>query len=363
MKKIRVLVVDDSAFLRRNLPIILNSDPGIEVIGTAANGAEAIEQVKALRPDVVTLDVVMPVMDGLTALKHIMREVPTPVVMVSSLTTQGAQETLKALSLGAIDFVTKPSGQISLDINTVSNKLLRSIKLAYTNTIKIAAQVDVTRQKYRDLITNLSQEQPRTVAAPSGALDPSGKKSLIAIATSTGGPAALQLLLPSLPANLQAGIVIVQHIAVGFTRPLADRLNSLSKISVREAKDGMPILPGEALISPAGLHITVKRANDRWIARLSPEPADSIHRPSADVLFNSIAQCCPGEACAVIMTGMGADGAEGMRAIHNSGGWTIAQDEATSVIYGMPRRAVELGGVRVSLPLERIAANIIEATS
>ena len=363
MKNIRVLVVDDSAFLRRAIPRILESHPEIEVIGTASNGQEALEKIKELQPDVITLDVVMPVMDGLTALKIIMRDMPTPVIMVSSLTTKGAKETLEALSLGAVDFISKPSGQISLDIDTVSDTLLKKIKAAYVSKVKIASQIDVTRQKFRDLMTDLSTGKVPPATIPTKAKDPVAGRSLVAIATSTGGPAALQMLLPGLPADLNAGVVIVQHIASGFTLPLAERLDSLSKIKVREAKDGMPIRPGEALIAPAGIHLHVASANGSLVIRLTQEPVNALHHPSADVLFQSIAKCCPKETCAVIMTGMGDDGARGMLAIQQAGGWTIAQDEATSVIYGMPRKAVAYGGVSVSLPLDQIAAGIVQSTA
>ena len=198
--------------------------------------------------------------------------------------------------------------------------------------------------------------------APSGKMDPVGGKLLVAIAASTGGPAALQFVLPRLPANLKAGIVIVQHIAAGFTSSLAKRLDSLSEIRVREAANGMVISPGEALISPADVHLTIKRSNGNLIARLSDEPTETIHRPSADVLFASIARCCPEDTCAVILTGMGDDGAREMQSIQAAGGWTIAQDEASSVIYGMPQKAVEYGGVNVSLPLNQISASIVHST-
>jgi two-component system chemotaxis response regulator CheB len=363
MKKIRVLVVDDSAFLRRTLPRILESDPEIEVIGTAADGAEGLQKVKELRPDVVTLDVLMPVMDGLTALKHIMREAPTPVVMVSSVTYENAAETLEALALGAVEIVAKPSGTISLDIDKASAELIEKVKIAYAATIKMAANVDVTRAKFRSILDELAQGQPKPSAAlPRRGTGLEANKHLVALAASTGGPAALQLLLPRLPATLKAGVVIVQHIAEGFTRPLAERLSSLSQITVREAKDGAPITPGVALLSPANVHMTVSRVHNGLIVHLSPEPAQALYKPSADVLFRSVADCCAAQTCAVILTGMGNDGALGMRDVREQGGWTIAQDEATSVIYGMPDQAVKAGGVCVSLPLDEIADEIIRVT-
>jgi len=371
LKKIRVLVVDDSLFLRRNLPRILESDPEIEVVGTAADGAEGLQKVKELRPDVVTLDLMMPVMDGLTALKHIMREAPTPVVIVSATSREGARETLEALALGAIDFVTKPSGPVSLDIHTVRSELVEKIRTAYASKIKIAAGVDVTRDRFRAIVQDLTQDLtgfPKPVRSVVGGRV---QRRLIAIAASTGGPMALQHLLTRLPADLNAGLVVVVHIAAGFTHALVDRLDQLSQITIREAEDRAPIIPGVALVSPAGVHLTVARspagsgccASVGLVARLRSEPSDMLHRPSANVLFHSIANCCAAETCGVILTGMGDDGALGLRAIHEGGGYTVAQDEATSVVYGMPRRAVELGGVDISLPLDQIAVEIIRATA
>jgi len=366
MKKIRVLVVDDSAFLRRNLPRILETDSDIQVVDTASNGAEAVEKAKALRPDVITLDVVMPVMDGLTALKHIMREVPTPVIMVSSATREGAPETLEALSLGAIDFIQKPSGPISLDIDKVSSELHQKVRTAYSGKIKMAVNVDVTRDKFRAIVDELSQGRPEPVSTlPAGERAASGApKRLVAIACSTGGPAALQWLIPRLPKDIKAGVVIVQHIASGFTRPLAERLNSLSALTVREAEPDLPVAPGVVLIAPADQHLTLARdASRNLIVKLSPEPSNTLHRPAADVLFRSVAEVCAAETCAVILTGMGEDGALGIKSIRDHGGYTIAQDEATALIYGMPRRAVELGGVITSLPLNQIAAEIARVTA
>lgn len=360
---IRVLIVDDSAFLRRQLPRLLEMDSEIKVIGAAANGAEAVQLVKALRPDVVTMDVVMPVMDGLTALKHIMRDSPVPVVMVSSLTREGATETLEALSLGAVDFTTKPSS--ALEIEHKLDELVEKIKHAYANKIKLAATVDVTRDKFRALVSDLSRLQASvTPKRPRGTAPfTAGRRQVVAIAASTGGPAALQLLLSRLPADLAAGVLIVQHIAAGFTRPLAERLNNISPLTVREATDGEPVRQGYALLAPAGSHLTVGREPGRMLVRLSPEPANTLHRPSADVLFQSLARVCPNEACGVILTGMGDDGARGLRTLFEAGGDTLAQDEITSLIYGMPKRAVELGGVRLSLPLDQLADEVVKVVN
>jgi two-component system chemotaxis response regulator CheB len=360
---IRVLVVDDSVFLRRTLPRILENDPEIKVVGTAANGAEALQMVKDLRPDVVTLDLMMPVMDGLTALKHIMREVPTPVLIVSATSREGARETVEALALGAVDFVTKPSGPVSLDIDEVRGELVEKVRVAYASKIKTAARVDVTREAFRAIVDRLADERPQPVARPLDGPGPGGHRRLVAIAVSTGGPTALRVIVPHLPADLSAGLVIVLHIAPGFASVVAERLDELSPITGREATDGARITPGVALLAPADIHLTVARRGASLVAKLIPEPTDVLHRPSADVLFHSIASCCPDETCAVILTGMGEDGAFGLHAIHENGGYTVAQDEATSVVYGMPRKAVELGGVDISLPLDRIASEIVRATA
>jgi two-component system, chemotaxis family, protein-glutamate methylesterase/glutaminase len=360
MPKIRVLVVDDSAFLRRALPRILESDPEITVVATASNGAEGVRLVKELRPDVVTLDVMMPGLDGLSALRQIMREAPTPVVMVSSLTAEGEKETLEALALGAVDFVTKPSGPVSLDIDKVSIELVEKIRAAYGTRTKVETRADGVWERFRTLADTLRSRDGSIEAAAQPESEIGGKR-LIAIATSTGGPSALQTLLPMLPADLGAGIVVVQHIAAGFTKALAERLNDLSKITVREARDGEPILPGVALVSPADMHMLVRRVGVRLSVRLSREPAMATYRPSADVLFRSIASVCAEEACAVVLTGMGDDGALGLKAIRDGGGHTIAQDEKTSLIYGMPKWAVEMGGVSVSLPLDLIGAEIVRS--
>jgi len=362
VSSIRVLVVDDSAFLRRAVLLLLESDPLIQVVGTAANGVEAVQQVKALHPDVVTLDVLMPIMDGLTALKIIMREAPTAVVMISATTGDGTLEALEALALGAVEVVMKPSGSASLDIGSKRAELVRAVKSAARATVTPITPGDLTRDKFRSLMQGAPRSQQPDQPPPATVAPSNGVRRLVAIAASTGGPAALQEILPQLPADLGAGIVIVQHIAAGFTRPLVERLDKLSAITIVEATDGMPIQPGVALLCPATVHLTIERSPTGLVARLSDQPASAPYRPSADVLFRSIASACAPQACAVILTGMGDDGALGMRAIHEAGGWTVAQDEQSCVIYGMPRRAVELGGVHVSLGLDQIAQEIVRVT-
>jgi two-component system chemotaxis response regulator CheB len=355
-RNIRVLVVDDSAFMRRNLPRLLETDPDIHVVGTAADGEEGLRLVKSLHPDVVTLDVQMPVMDGLTALRRIMDEAPTPVVMVSSTTGEGTAETIEALSLGAVDFVQKP-GTSGLP----SGELAAKVKAAYLITIRRAASIDVTRDKFRALREQLMAAKPQQGAEARGGSAHAAASRVVAIAASTGGPAALQVLLARLPADLPAGVVIVQHIAAGFTRPLAQMLDRVCALDVREARGRERVAAGEVLLCPGEQHLTVQNRAGELYALVSPEPADTLYRPSADVLFESIAACCAPDACAVILTGMGDDGARGMLAIREHGGQTIAQDESTSLIFGMGRRAIEMGGVAVVRPLEDIAEEIVRA--
>lgn len=356
MKQIRVLVVDDSAFLRRYLPTILETDRDINVVGTAANGLEAIEMVKKLRPDVVTLDVNMPVMDGLTALRRIMQETPTPVLMLSALTSDGAKETMEALSLGAVDYITKP---VDITLGGVRKDLVEKIKTVYAAKVKVVAGVNVAAEKFRRLISDLSME-----AASWPGKMPAGpwtdNKELVAIAASTGGPVALQLVLRNLLPTIPVGLVIVQHIAEGFSQALAERLNAVSPLEVRMSEGQELVRPGLGLLAPAGQHLTVTRRNGKLYTALSDQPADTVHRPSADVLFSSVAQICGAKACAVIMTGMGNDGARGIKEIRDKGGATIAQDEDTSVIFGMPQAAINGGGIDIVAPLEKIPGEIMQ---
>jgi two-component system chemotaxis response regulator CheB len=360
MKNVRVLVVDDSSFVRRTISAMLEADPSITVIGVAVNGQEAVEMAVRLRPDVVTLDVLMPVMDGIEALKLITARTNARVVMVSSVTQEGAAQTIEALSLGAVDFIAKPSGPISLDIKKIRSELISKVLTAYEcKSSHRVAGADAAR-KFKQLISDISAVRTGADDAYYGAArDARTPKELVAVAASTGGPAALQVVLAGLPANLPAGVVIVQHIAPGFDKPLSERLNDVSPLEIRICRDSEPIRPGVGLVAPTGRHLTVRRHDRGLYAVLESEPSDTLHRPSADVLFHSVAKVCGPRACAVILTGMGDDGAAGMRAVADSGGFTIAQDEATSVIFGMPRAAVEKGGVRVTAPLEEIPARIL----
>lgn len=339
-EKIRVLIIDDSAFIQQVLTQVLSEDPGIDVVGVAPDPYVAREKVRALKPDVLTLDVEMPGMDGLTFLEELMRTGPMPVVMVSSLTQEGCDTTLRSLELGAVDFVTKPR----LDLSPKTQEIWADL----IEKIKAAARAHV---------------RPRQEAAGPRALHPSGARAkvaqhVIAVGASTGGTEAIRDFLMEMPADCP-GIVIVQHMPEKFTRAFANRLNNTCAVEVREARDGDRILSGHALIAPGNHHLELRRLGPQFLARVHDGPPVNRHRPSVDVLFHSIAAHAGGNAIGVIMTGMGDDGARGLLAIKEAGGRTIAQDEATSVVFGMPKEAIALGAADRVVPLERMAGEII----
>jgi two-component system, chemotaxis family, protein-glutamate methylesterase/glutaminase len=339
--QVRVLVVDDSALMRKLISDIINTANGLEVVGTACNGQEAIEQVAKLRPDVVTLDVEMPVMNGLQALEQIMRLTPTPVVMLSSVTRSGAQETIKSLELGAVDFVCKPSASLSLDIRKVQQLLRAKVRMAAKANMRIpSAAVPVIPRE----ITKLRQP----------ASNPADQ--VVVIGSSTGGPRALETVLTRLPGGLPAGVLIAQHMPEGFTASMAERFDTLSQLQISEARDGDLITPGCVLIAPGGKHLLVGRHRH---VEISDAPPHLGVKPGADLLMESAAQQIGADCLGVILTGMGRDGADGMLAIRKAGGRTIAQDEESCVVYGMPRAAVEIGAIEVSAPLDQIAENIV----
>jgi two-component system chemotaxis response regulator CheB len=345
-KMIRILVADDSAFMRTAITRMLESDPTLRVAGTAQTGQEALDKIKALKPDVVTLDVEMPGMNGLETLRHIVKECPTPAIMVSSLTQEGAEVTLEALDIGAFDYVPKQSSFVSLDIVKIREDLI--------NKVKAAAE---TRKK-RPMSQFGKPAAPERKALVAG---PKNAATIVALGTSTGGPKALQEILPLLPEDLNVPVLIVQHMPPGFTGPFAKRLNGLCKINVREAIQEEEIQPGVVYIAPAGQHMTVYRRGTSKIAlRLGQTPTGLLHMPSVDVMMNSVAEVFRSLTLGVIMTGMGADGAKGMETIKREGGFNVGQDEASCTVYGMPRSAAEAGVLHRVVPLLQIPEQIMQ---
>jgi two-component system chemotaxis response regulator CheB len=348
-RQISVLVVDDSAFMRTAISQMINSDPELLAVATATNGTEALQRIASFNPDVVTLDVEMPGLDGLQTLRCIMARFPRPVIMVSSATADHAETTFEALQAGAFDYIPKQIPAESLDIAHIRNSLIAKIKMA--------AQ---SRAPHADGASPRKPPQAAT-SAEHDALPISPRA--VAIGTSTGGPKALQEILPLLPPDLSVPILIVQHMPPGFTAPFAKRLNALSSVTVCEAVHQQAILPGVVYIAPSGIHMTVQRCGlHRVIIRLVPQPENHLHIPSADVLMESAATAFGGLVMGVIMTGMGSDGAVGMKTIYSRGGFTIGQDEATSAVYGMPRVCAEMGILNRIVPLAQIPYQIMQAT-
>ncbi len=349
-KKIKVLIVDDSALVRKILKDGLSADPDIEVIGTARDPYQARDILVLKRPDVITLDVEMPRMDGVTFLKKFMPVYPTPTVMVSSLTERGKKITIEALEAGAVDIVTKPRTGISDDLP----RMLKEIR----QKVKQAAKVDLSRfAKQKKIVPSVIKPLRATKA-----LDESTDK-VIAIGASTGGTEALARILPAFP-RISPGIVIVQHMPEGFTRSFAERLDSLCQMKVKEAQDNDRVLPGLCLVAPGGArHMEIIRSGGQYRVHLKTGEKVSGHRPSVDVLFHSVAVNAGKNAAAALMTGMGRDGADGLLAIRNAGGRTLAQDEPTCVVFGMPRAGWENGGAEMLVPLQNIPSvllNMIE---
>ena len=342
--EIRVLVVDDSAVVRQVMSDILGREPGIRVIGAAPDPIFALERMRREWPDVITLDVEMPRMDGVTFLKKIMAERPTPVVICSSLAQAGAETTMQALAAGAVSIITKPTLGLKDFLRESSNDVVTAVRAAAASKVR-----------------NLAARPAATV--PAEPIEGAGGShamvrttdSIVAIGTSTGGTQALEVLLTGLPPTVP-GIVIVQHMPEKFTASFAARLNRLCEIDVFEAKDGQRVVPGRALIAPGGKHMMLRRSGAQYHVEVVDGPVVNRHRPSVDVLFRSVAKYAGRNALGVIMTGMGDDGARGLKEMHDAGARTIAQDEETCVVYGMPKEAVKLGAVDRIMPLQHIAA-------
>lgn len=348
MNKIKVLVVDDSFFMRKMISDLLISSGVVEVIDTAKNGLEAVEKTAKLMPDVVTLDVEMPKLNGLEALQKIMANNPVPIIMLSSLTKSGTDTTIKALEYGAFDFVAKPSGSISFDIAKIKNELVDKVLLAYNQRDRWLKQWN---------IKNVVENHP---ISKSKITYIKNSDWIVAIGTSTGGPKALQEVITKIPKDFPFPILIVQHMPPGFTKSLADRLNSLSEITVMEAKDNDLIKPGTAYIAPGNYHMVISRKGEGNYINLNQMPPVSGHRPSVDVMFESLADSSLKKVF-VIMTGMGSDGTKGLKIAKKDGDIAIAQDESTCVVYGMPKTAVQSGLVDITVPIYQIHNNIINS--
>lgn len=344
MYPVRVLVIDDSAFMRKMITDLLSSDQQINVIGSARNGEDGLRKMKELSPDVITLDVEMPVMDGITTLNHIMDISPIPVIMLSSLTSEGSFKTIQAISNGAVDFVEKPSGAISLDIEKIKQELIRKVLAA--SKAKVSKHL---KKPDENTITSVNQsfakEHPQT---------------LIAIGTSTGGPRALQRVLTDLPNDFTTPIVIVQHMPPGFTKSLADRLNSLTQIHIKEAEHGEIIQKSTVYIAPGDFHLKVRKMGTSFAIELSKEPERNGHRPSVDVLLESFANIAKVNKIAVILTGMGNDGSKGLLALKDkdSNSFIIAEKEESSIVYGMPKAAVKTNTVNHIVHLHQVGETI-----
>jgi len=341
----RVIVIDDSALIRRILTEIINGEPDMEVVAQAPDPLIAREQIRALNPDVITLDVEMPKMDGLAFLEKLMRLKPTPVVMVSTLTERGSETTLRALELGAIDFVSKPKIDIAHGMQEYAAEITDKIRAASVARVRRLAP------------------QPADARGAGGALPvrpASGwsTEKLIIVGASTGGTEAIREFLEPLPPDIP-GILITQHMPEAFTRSFARRLDGLCRITVKEAEDGERILPGHAYIAPGHSHLLVRRSGANYMTELSQSEPVNRHRPSVDVLFRSAAAHVGRNAIGVILTGMGRDGAAGMREMHDAGAWNVAQDEESCVVFGMPKEAINSGGVAEVLPLKAISRAVI----
>ena len=354
MNKIKVLLVDDSAVVRQVNKETLEREPDIEVIGAAPDPLYALERMKMAWPDVLVIDIEMPRMDGLTFLKKIMAEHPTPTVVCSSLAEKGAAATMEALALGALSIITKPKMGVKQFLQDSANDLVAAVRAAARANMR-HVHTGVLAPTLRPKLTADAMLAARD--AGTRAMDQTTEK-VIAIGTSTGGTQALEAVLTRLPA-VTPGIVIVQHMPERFTAMFAERLNSLCAIEVREAKDGDRVLPGRALIAPGARHMMLKRSGAQYCVAVADGPVVNRHKPSVDVLFRSVAQVAGRNALGIIMTGMGDDGARGMKEMHDAGAKTVAEDESTCVVFGMPKVAIELGGVDKVVPLDRIPQEVV----
>lgn len=352
--KIKILIADDSALMRRALKEIIMTDPGLEVVGTARDGSDAIEKVREFKPDVVTMDINMPIMDGLTAMQYILSDYPeTAVLVVSSLTAEGALTTFEALELGAFDYVAKPSGTVSADIHLVGREIIQKVKLAYKS---------VNGKSIRDRIERRSQVIPQKKAESIKQVEVTkGKKctKVVVIGISTGGPGTLMEVMPMLPENLGAAVIIIQHMPPSFTASFAKRLDGACRMPIKEADAGDILENGKGYLGPGGYQLVVRGAGGAL--RLSSSPK-TIFMPCVNVTMESVLGAFGGDnVIGVLMTGMGDDGADAMVKIRNAGGITIAEDESTAVVFGMPKEAIERGGAEIVVPSDKMTEAIVKA--
>ena len=345
--KIRVVVVDDSALVRNLLTEIINRQADMQCVGAAADPLVAREMIRAVNPDVITLDVEMPRMDGIDFLSRLMRLRPTPVVMVSTLTERGADVTLRALELGAVDFVAKPKLGVADGLKRLADDI--------TDKIRAAARARVRRLAATAAPTSAGSASDTASTPPMGRLS---TEKLVFIGASTGGTEATKTVLMEFPADMPA-VLITQHMPPGFTSSYAKRLDSLCQIRVKEASDGERLLPGHGYLAPGGLHLSVERSGANYIARVRDGEPVNRHRPSVEVLFESAARIVGPNAVGIMLTGMGGDGAQAMRAMRDAGSWNVCQDEASCIVFGMPREAIARGAAQEVLPLDRISGAVM----
>jgi two-component system chemotaxis response regulator CheB len=359
-RAITVVVTDDSAFMRRAIQKMLEKEPEIRVVGTAASGEEGIAMVERLRPDVVTMDVEMPGVGGLEAARAIVERRGPPVIMVSSLTRDGAETTLRALELGAVDFIPKPDSAL-IDIVNVQRELVEKVKHFGSRGAHLRALRETLRIQRGALDARPAAPPPQPPPRPPSTARRNGF-ACVAIGTSTGGPVALSQILPKLPAGFPIPLVVVQHMPPGFTRPLAERLDATSRIDVVEGADGMALAPGLAIVAPAGKQLRLVRSLGTVRVALADETQRSLHVPSVDVMAGSVGETYGSGALGVILTGMGHDGVQGLRVLKDRGGYVLGQDEASSVVYGMPRAAAMAGLVDRVVALDAVGRTLCELT-
>ena len=367
---INVLVVEDSAFFRRTLKYMLESDPQIKVVGTAVDGMEALAKIEELRPDVVTLDIEMPRMNGLEVLKVVMKKFPLPVIMVSSLTEDEADATLDALHLGAVDYISKNFNNMTLNTGGIKNELLAKVKAVskreadsslVKSSVRSALSGSSKKEKYESSLERL--QGGRQSAGRAGlSRDRKGgdEFDVVVIGASTGGPRALQQILLQLPRDFTVPILITQHMPGVFTKPFAERINKLCEIEIKEAEDNDILTAGVALLAPGGYQMRVKKKNRECRVEISNDPEKTIYKPSVDITMKSVSQSFDKGCVGVILTGMGSDGLEGMRAIKDRGGMTIAQDKKSCVVYGMPKMVIEAGVADSIVSLDHIADELLK---